>query len=382
MYGKWTLLSQTQAKREGATEIETASEMPGGSYTFFVTPPEGAASTLRLYRGDTELKTVDRAQMSFIIQDGETLRIIVNHVFTRVGTVSVQSDPSGIAYILTGPNEQKYEGTTPQSYENVPEGQYTVKYEPLQGCVKAAPKSLYLEKNKRVSFSLQIVCEEADRMRNTVEPDKERFVTVTIDKEETIFSDVPQEAWFAPYVFNVARKNVFSGYRDKSGNLTGVFGPGNNVTVAELAKVVHRLAGIEEGSGEPENVSAKGQWYAAFIASAEKLGWTIYSDAVVDPNRPATRGEVLVTLLQALDHPVTWQRGEMFTDVTAHTPFAAAIETAADLEIVSGTQDVHGSDTGLFGPQDPINRAEMAKIIDKAMTILRVGGSSSSARGS
>lgn len=378
MYGQWTLLSQSQARREGALGVETASNMPAGNYTFFVKPPEGATSTLRLYRGNEELKAVERSQMSFVLQDGETLRFIINYVFNRTGTVAVESDPVGIAFTLTGPNDQRYEDVSPQSYLNVPEGQYKVQYEPLEGCVKPAPKSLFLEKDRRVSFTLTIVCETADQMREERSVENDRFVTVRVDGMDVVLEDVPQTAWFAPYIFNVARKGVLVGYRDAEGKPTGIFGPEKYVTIAELATIAHRLAGIDEGNGEPENPVAKGQWFSSFLASAEKLGWTVFADATVDPNHSATRGEVLTTLLQALDVPLRWQKGLMFKDVTTRTAFASAIETAATLEIVSGTQDEHGKDTGLFSPLEPINRAEMAKIIDKAMETIVAGVSSSS----
>ncbi len=380
MFGSWNLLSQGGANRGGALESETAKDLPAGSYLFLINPPQGATSTLRLYRGDTEIKTEDHSQMSFVLQEGETLRMIVNHLFTRTGQVTVDTDPPGVHYRLSGPNGQRYEGDTPGAYLNVPEGQYSVTYDAIPGCVKPAPKSLLLEKDSRVSFTLKISCDEATKMREEAEKSPEKkFVTITQDGVTTIFGDVPQEAWFASHVFNVARRNVLSGYRDTAGKLTGVFGPGNNVTVAELAKIAHRLATIDETetTTPPENKRARNQWFSPFIASAEQRGWTIYSDATVDAERPATRSEVLVTLLQVLDIPLRWQKGSVFTDVSARTPYAAAIETAAALKIVSGKQDDKGKDTGLFGPAEPINRAEMSKIVDTMIDIFKTGGSSS-----
>ena len=383
MFGKWNLLSQSGVSRGGALESETAKNLPAGSYTFLVDPPDGATSTLRLYRGNTELKTEEHTQMSFTMNEGDSLHMVINHVFNRTGQVSVQTDPPGVHYRLSGPNEQRYEGDTPGSYLNVPAGQYSVTFDALPGCIKPAPKSLLLEKDSRVSFTLKISCDQATQMREEEKsPEEKKFVTVTLDGVTTSFGDVPQTAWFAPYVFEVARKNVLSGYRDDTGKLTGIFGPENNVTIAELAKIAHRVASIDETDNRlpSENPDIQKQWFAPFMASAEQLGWTIYSDASIDAERPATRGEVLVTLLQVLNVPIQWQKGTIFTDVTARTPFAAAIETAAAVKIVSGKQDDKGKDTGLFGPVDAINRAEMAKIVDNAISILKVGGGTSSSK--
>jgi len=128
----------------------------------------------------------------------------------------------------------------------------------------------------------------------------------------------------------------------------------------------------------PQNTAAAGTWFAPFFASAESRGWTIFNSATVDPSRAATRGEVLVTLYQALDLPLFWQKGNVFTDVTTRTDYAGAIETAAAKKIVEGRTDDKGNDLHTFGPSDPINRAELAKILSKMNDVYRISGSSSS----
>lgn len=368
MYGKWSLIGQNGTAREGLLQSETAQNLAAGSYTFLVDPPEGATSTLRLYRNNEIIKSVDRTQMAFPLENGDNLKIVIQQLFTRVGTVAVETDPPGASFKLSGPNDQRIEGVTPASFLSMPEGQYKVEFAPFPGCVKAPPMSLYLEKDKRVSFSMEISCDHADKLRSEQETFGDRFVTVTIDGQIVVFNDVPQEAWFAPYIFESVRKGILSGYRGDDGRPTGTFGPGNNVTVAELAKMAHTLMSIDvTKQGPPDNRRARDQWFSPFIASAEALGWTIYSDATIDPLREATRGEVLSTLLQALETPLQWQKGTTFRDVTLRTPFAAAIETAASIGLVSGKQDATGKDTGLFGPLDAINRAEIAKILDLAV---------------
>ena len=87
--------------------------------------------------------------------------------------------------------------------------------------------------------------------------------------------------------------------------------------------------------------------------------------------RSATRGEVLVTLLQSLDIRLEWQKGDVFEDVSPRTPYAGAIETAAHDKIVSGHTDEFGVTLGTFGPIDPVNRAEMAKILSRILEIYK-----------
>jgi hypothetical protein len=150
-----------------------------------------------------------------------------------------------------------------------------------------------------------------------------------------------------------------------------MFGPGNNVTVAELVKIAHKIAGISEReiSGPVLNTRASGTWFERFVASAEQRGWVLFMDTSLDPGRAATRAEVVVTLLQALDIPLRWQKGMVFADVSARSPFAAAIETAAADGLVSGLPG--DNDLPSFGPGQPINRAELSKIIALAIELYR-----------
>ena len=89
---------------------------------------------------------------------------------------------------------------------------------------------------------------------------------------------------------------------------------------------------------------------------------------------------MLVTLLQALNIPLQWPTGKLFNDVSRRTPYASAIETAARQGLVSGITGPDGVLTGGFGPDRPVNRAELAKIVSQAVTKFRlaIGQQSSS----
>jgi hypothetical protein len=186
--------------------------------------------------------------------------------------------------------------------------------------------------------------------------------------------DVPQSSWYANFVFRAAKLNIISGYRDKDGVPTGEFGPERSVTRAELAKMAQAVAGLrfDDTSAESENRRARGTWAEKFIAYAEQHGWMIFQDTEVDPEQPATRAEVVVTILQALDVPLRWQRGGMFVDVTPRTTYASAIETAAGDGIIGGYVDENDELTGAFGPRDPVTRAQIAKIVVSAIDTYRI----------
>ncbi len=366
--GKWLLIMPANEEKTGGNSETTLDSVPTGNYTIFLTLPTGASSTIRIYRNGKEESVVPLPQTSFKVGNGDALRIIVHYTITKVGLVAVDSDPQGIDFEMTGPNNTTLHGTTPTSFDGIAEGQYQVHYAKLAGCILPAPKSLKLTAGDRISFTLRISCDAADRMRLLQETQNSNKQNITINDDgiNVVMRDVPTSAWFAQFVVSAAKAEILTGYRKDDGTLTGEFGPENNVTIAELSKIAHKITGFSVDSfltREPSNPLARGKWFSPFVASSEDRGWTIYTSEDIDPTRPATRGEVVITLLQALDVPLAWQKGNMFTDVNVRTPYAAAIETAASAKVVQGRMDANGKSLNLFAPTDPINRAEMAKIV-------------------
>lgn len=199
----------------------------------------------------------------------------------------------------------------------------------------------------------------------------EAFVTIQAMGAPITLSDVPRDAWFAPYIRAIADRGLVTGYKDEAGIPTGKFGPGDNVTIEQMAKVVVSAAGISPSdcSGTLLNLSASGSWSAPFALCAENKGWNVYADGSVDVHRPATRVEVVATLLQAYNVSPSTGTGTIFTDVTPTAQYASMIAKAKEDGIISGYTDTNGEPTGLFGPQDPVTRAEFAKIITLGLQV-------------
>lgn len=375
LVGHWTLLKPYHLNESSRVEEKRIAGW-AGTYTLIIEPPESAVARLRILRGNETILSVDRPQATFTLNAGEELHISVHYSFFKTGDIAISSDPPGLAYKLTGPNNVKLEGTTPGSYETMPLGQYAVSYVQPEGCPAIPVKSDQLQEMKRISFHVKLECAAAAAMRAEAQEQKDTYVTVLVDGADLALTDVPQSAWFATYVFDAAKGGMLSGYKDDEGEYTGLFGPENPVTVAELAKMAHRIGGVQESeiteSSTNRDVTSNA-WFAQYMASAEHRGWTIYADATIDPLRPATRAEVIVTLLQALDIPVSWPTNDIFTDVSwKTTPFAGAIETAAADGVVAGRTDEAGAPTGLFSPDDPVIRAEMAAILVRARDAYRM----------
>lgn len=372
--GKWTLLKPGHEEQKGMTESAVIENAPSGSYTLIITPPEGATTSIRTYHGTEQVAYIQRPQVTIKLLEGEDLRIVINYTLTKTGLVSVQSEPAGIEFVMEGPNGIFEKSATPASYEHMPIGQYQVRYSPPESCGKMLVKSAQLTENGRASFDMKVHCAELEEKQKKEIVQDDKYVVIEVGGGSVLLDDVLQDTWFATYIYNAAKHDILEGYKDSRGKPTGKFGPSNNVTVAELAKIAHRLGGVSEESFagiNPTNTGALGVWFTPFISSAENRGWTIYRSGTVDPLRPATRAEVVVTFMQVLDVPLKWQKGQLFTDVSLRTDYASAIETAATDGIVDGRTDENGKPLHLFSPNDSINRAEIAKIINKILEVYK-----------
>jgi len=368
--GTWTFLRPGDAEKiTGTSDAKTITDLPAGSYTLISEPPSGASSVITILTGETVTKEVNSTQANVKLTGGQTITLRIRYFKTKVGSVVVNSDPPGIGFTIYGPNGMQEDGTTPSTYENVPEGQYKLQYKMPEGCGSPKPLADQLKAGGRTSFTITANCAAADELRAKQAPDQnDPNITVSVDGKNVTMRDVEKSAWYSGAVFDVVKKGVLSGYKNEQGELTGEFGPGNSVTVAELAKIAHKIGSVNEDAfagQNPINPLAVNMWASTFFASAENRGWTVFDhgEPYVDPARPATRAEVLVTILQVLNIPVQWPTGQMFTDVTVRTPYAGAVETAAREGLVEGRKDADGKPLNLFGPNDPINRAEMAKLL-------------------
>lgn len=178
------------------------------------------------------------------------------------------------------------------------------------------------------------------------------------------FVDVPSDAWYAPSVAAMAAWKIVDGYRDAAGRRTGFFGPGDPVTIAQMTKMALRSAKVDETAcaGTVRHSRAKGHWAEAFILCAENRDFRIFGAAhAADPDRIARRGEVLGIIHDAFGvmlPPLT----SSFPDNAGH-PYERDIAYAMLRGVVSGDSDVPGAQFGRFRPEDPVTRAEAAKML-------------------
>ncbi len=116
-------------------------------------------------------------------------------------------------------------------------------------------------------------------------------------------SDVPADAWFAPFVCVAKELGIIQGYSD------GTFRPSQNVNFAEAAKIVVfailASTGTEVVPGEP--------WYRPYIESLAALEAIPQTVAAVDA--PLTRGE-MAEIIARLQLEATGLPSKTYDDLT------------------------------------------------------------------
>lgn len=179
-----------------------------------------------------------------------------------------------------------------------------------------------------------------------------------------VFRDVTGSDWFNPYVASLAEWGIVSGYKNSEGMSTGEFRPGNAVTVAEVLKMAMEAAETDLASctNIPLHPQALDHWARPYVACAEAMGVRLFNPALpADLNRPAKRAEVITVVLDVFGDDVL-PLFSSFVDTQGHA-YEADIAYANLYGIVSGDKNPQGAETGVFRPNDQINRAETSKII-------------------
>ncbi|MEK7137433.1 MAG: S-layer homology domain-containing protein, partial [Patescibacteria group bacterium] len=156
-------------------------------------------------------------------------------------------------------------------------------------------------------------------------------LSVMIDGRTVVFSDVPEDAWFSTYVQQAAEAGIVSGYRDMQGNLTGKFGPGDPVTIAQALKIAVEGAGYSVTPISAFNCSGPCHWATGYVQLAHDRHFPFFAtdgEYLVEIDRPAIRAEVAQIFVDAyeLDFVFEPSRGSSFRDVDPNGPHVGAIE--------------------------------------------------------
>ena len=188
----------------------------------------------------------------------------------------------------------------------------------------------------------------------------------TIDGQVVTFEDVPENAWFAPFVRKGTAAGIATGYKDAGGALLGTFGPGDPVTIGQAFKMV--VNGAEYATAQFHE-GAPAHWADPFAAVMIALGSGVVAGGY-ELDAPATRAQVAQLVTEAFGlfvFGVTFP--EEYVDVPLDHPFAAGIEAMLAGQIMVGDNriercpEAEGCEKTTFRPDDSISRAEILKAV-------------------
>lgn len=173
------------------------------------------------------------------------------------------------------------------------------------------------------------------------------------------FNDVPTDAWYFDYVEQLVDEGVI----DVADN----FYPNRAMNRAELVKIVitaiDGLADYEAPATPTFDDVSPQAWYFDYVEAAAQLGIVSgYTDASgFGPGDTVNRAAATKILVNAYAVPTTLNPGSPFADVQPSAWFHDYVLTAYNQSILDGY------DNGLFGPADPVTRAQMCKLVVNAM---------------
>ena len=191
-------------------------------------------------------------------------------------------------------------------------------------------------------------------------------VTAYAAVEDTGFSDVAADAWYADAVTYVRDNGLMSGTSDTT------FTPGGTMTRGMLVTTLYRMAGSpsleNEDLGYPFADVPGDAWYADGVYWARLAGVVGgYSEDQFGPDDPVTREQIAVILWRYAGSPAA-ESGTDFADEGSISAYAAqAVDWARANWIVNGVED------NRFLPQSSATRAQVATILRNYLTMEEAG---------
>lgn len=181
--------------------------------------------------------------------------------------------------------------------------------------------------------------------------------TITISSAKT-FEDVSSSDWFSSYVDYVSDEGLMNG------TSVNRFTPSGSVTRAQLAQILYNMAGnpVVDGTNKFSDVSA-GKWYNKAIFWASDVGvMNGYGGGKFGPEDNITREQIAKVLheyTRYLDIPLAGAL-DKFEDVSKVSNWAVeGLSWAVDKGLISGTS------SKTLSPKMTATRAQLAAIIQR-----------------
>ena len=173
------------------------------------------------------------------------------------------------------------------------------------------------------------------------------------------FRDVHDTDYFYTALSYLYCHQAISGYSD------GTFRPNNSTTRGQLSKIVVLAEGMAiNTSGGPHfsDVATSSPFYQ-YVETAYNAGIISgYSNGTFRPNNNVTRAQLCKIVVQAQGWSTDTSGGPHFSDVPRSNAFYNYVETAYNHSVISGYAD------GTFRPSANATRGQISKIVYNAVT--------------
>lgn len=118
------------------------------------------------------------------------------------------------------------------------------------------------------------------------------------------FKDVAKDAWYYKYVETAVKNGIVGGYKDAAGKATGKFGPGDNVTREQFAKMAYLALALKKNTdGGPHFSDVPADRWS--YENVETLyNWSVidgYADKTFGPAKNINRAEISKMVVGAMN---------------------------------------------------------------------------------
>lgn len=350
--------------RASSPRLDQVSFVPGsGTGSSVRIPFEGEATNGKSFYGEVKLTYVTLSEPTIITYTSTGLAVDFNAAdFTAACAARGGKALTSVRFPApdTTGGQLYYNFHTPTQYrgEVVSTVDYSVGGVYLLGEVTFLPKAGYSG-----VVTIPYVGTDADGIEYTG-----TVQVMVTPSASSRFSDMGSyNSWAGASVEFLAAYGITTGTGDGA-----TFSPASTLTRGDYILMLYRTFGFSStaAAGNFTDVAA-GSYYAEALAYAKALGIaTAEADGSFRPNDPVTRQDAMVFLLRAMQ-AVNRSVPNAYDSYLSRFPDGASVADYARTAMAAMAQAgvIQGNEQGKLNPTGTLNRAEMAVILHRALTL-------------
>ena len=350
--------------RASSPRLDQVSFVPGsGTGSSVRIPFEGEATNGKSFYGEVKLTYVTLSEPTIITYTSTGLAVDFNAAdFTAACAARGGKALTSVRFPApdTTGGQLYYNFHTPTQYrgEVVSSVDYSVGGVYLLGEVTFLPKAGYSG-----IVTIPYVGKDADGIEYTG-----TVQVMVTPSASSRFSDMGSyNSWAGASVEFLAAYGITTGTGDGA-----TFSPASTLTRGDYILMLYRTFGFSStaAAGNFTDVTA-GSYYAEALAHAKALGIaTAEADGSFRPNDPVTRQDAMVFLLRAMQ-AVNRSVPNAYDSYLSRFPDGASVADYARTAMAAMAQAgvIQGNEQGKLNPTGTLNRAEMAVILHRALTL-------------